>query len=75
MINSVEKIYNIPSNQSNTFKVTCNDGKILFVPLDTANTDYQEIQKWIAEGGIVIDNASSGTEAEGGVVIDNPPTE
>ena len=27
-----------------------------FVPLDPANTDYQAIQKWIAEGGEVIDN-------------------
>jgi hypothetical protein len=26
------------------------------VPLDQANTDYQAIQKWIAEGGVVIDN-------------------
>jgi len=33
------------------------------------------IQEWIAAGGIVIDNAPSGTEAEGGVVIDNPPSE
>tara|TARA_R100000081_G_C4653161_1_gene83814 strand:+ start:359 stop:529 length:171 start_codon:yes stop_codon:yes gene_type:complete len=27
-----------------------------FVPNDEANTDYQEIQKWIADGGTVIDN-------------------
>jgi len=27
-----------------------------FVPLDPANTDYQAIQKWIKEGGEVIDN-------------------
>ena len=26
------------------------------VPLDEANTDYQAIQKWIADGGTVIDN-------------------
>ena len=26
------------------------------VPLDEANTDYQAIQEWIAEGGVVIDN-------------------
>jgi len=29
---------------------------ISFVPLDPANTDYQAIQEWIAEGGEVIDN-------------------
>ena len=28
------------------------------VPLDEANTDYQAIQKWIAEGNTVIDNPS-----------------
>jgi len=27
-----------------------------FVPLDEANTDYQAIQEWIADGGTVIDN-------------------
>ena len=26
------------------------------IPLNPANTDYQAIQKWIAEGGEVIDN-------------------
>ena len=29
---------------------------VSFVPLDTANTDYQAIQQWIADGGTVIDN-------------------
>jgi hypothetical protein len=27
-----------------------------FVPLDEANSDYQAIQEWIAEGNTVIDN-------------------
>jgi glutathione peroxidase-family protein len=35
------------------------------VPLDPANTDYQDIQEWISKGGEVIDNPRS----------DNPPTE
>ena len=55
MINTVEKIYNI-LNQSNTYKVTYDNGIISYVPLDSSNKDYQAIQKWIAEGGIVIDN-------------------
>ena len=55
MINTVEKIYNV-SNQSNTYKVTYDNGIISFVPLDPSNTDYQAIQEWIKEGGIVIDN-------------------
>jgi len=29
------------------------------VPLDPANTDYQAIQEWIADGGTVIDNGGS----------------
>ena len=32
------------------------DGIKQHVPLDPANTDYQAIQEWIAEGNTVIDN-------------------
>ncbi len=39
-----------------TYKVTLNNDTVIYVPLDSANTDYQAIQKWIAEGGEVIDN-------------------
>ena len=55
MINTVGKIYSWENNFQN-YKVTYNDGKISSVPLDTANTDYQAIQQWIADGGTVIDN-------------------
>jgi len=55
MINTVEKIYNWENNFTN-YKVTYDDGKISSVPLDEANTDYQAIQTWIADGGTVIDN-------------------
>ena len=38
------------------FNENTNPNTIL-VPLhDTNNTDYQEIQQWIADGGTVIDN-------------------
>ena len=30
--------------------IVVSDGQTLYVPIDTANTDYQEIQKWVAEG-------------------------
>ena len=57
MINTVEKIYNWENNFEN-YKVTYVDGKISFVPNNEANTDYQAIQEWIADGGTVIDNGA-----------------
>ena len=33
-----------------------NSDLVRSVPLDEANTDYQEIQKWIADGKTIIDN-------------------
>jgi len=56
MIKNIEKIYDRLSSVSKIYKITYNDERISFVPLDPANTDYQAIQKWIAEGGVVIDN-------------------
>jgi hypothetical protein len=58
MITTVEKIYNdLPIVEfTNTYKVTYSDSSIKFVPLDEANTDYQAIMEWIADGGTVIDN-------------------
>ena len=62
MINTVEKMYRtIPEVEHSCYKVTyVNSNKIKIVPLVEANTDYQAIQKWIADGGTVIDNG--GTE-------------
>ena len=57
MINTVEKIYDKISNNFDTYKLTKQDGTVLWVPLDEANTDYQAIQTWIADGGTVIDNS------------------
>ena len=58
MINTVEKIYEtIPTVEHNGYKVTyVNSNKIKLVPLNEANSDYQAIQEWIADGGTVIDN-------------------
>jgi len=58
MINTVEKIYEtIPTVEHNGYKVTyVNSNKVKLVPLNTANSDYQAIQEWIAEGNTVIDN-------------------
>jgi len=59
MINTVEKKYSVIDTGSFNFKVTNQDGTILWVPNDEANTDYQAIQEWIADGGTVIDNGGS----------------
>ena len=59
-INTVTKNYDDINVNNYTFKVVFNTDKICFVPLDEANTDYQAIQEWIADGGTVIDNG--GTE-------------
>jgi hypothetical protein len=32
------------------------NGIISIVPLDEANTDYQAIQEWVAEGNTITDN-------------------
>jgi hypothetical protein len=54
MIISVEKEY---FNETFTsYKITLSNNKIWSVPLDTENSDYQAIQKWIAEVEQVIDN-------------------
>ncbi len=55
MISSVEKFYHLISNEFDCYKMTKNS-VVYFVPLDPANTDYQAIQEWIADGGTVIDN-------------------
>jgi len=52
---SIEKNYNTYGNFV-SYKTTYNTDKVCFVPLDEANSDYQAIQEWIAEGNTVIDN-------------------
>ena len=56
MIKKVEKIIGIGPLVTNVLKVTLANDNIIYVPKDEANTDYQAIQKWIAKGGVVIDN-------------------
>ena len=56
MIDTVEKKYENLDNQCTGYKLTKKDGTVWSVPLDEANSDYQEILEWIADGGTVIDN-------------------
>lgn len=53
MFKKVEKIY-MPNGIDYLFRITINN-IISDVPLDPANTDYQKIQEWIANGGEIID--------------------
>ena len=55
MISTVTKNYFLGEFVS--YQVTyVNSNRVKSVPLDEANTDYQAIQEWIADGGTVIDN-------------------
>jgi len=55
IIDTVTKNYYFGEFKS--YQVTyVNSNVVLSVPLDEANTDYQAIQEWIADGGTVIDN-------------------
>ena len=54
--NTVEKQYSEDGSNFLNYKITLDDGHILYVPLDEANTDYQAIQEWAAiEGNNIID--------------------
>ena len=57
MINTVSKNYDGMVNKFCSYQVTYTNSNIIkSVPLDPANTDYQAIMEWIAEGNTVIDN-------------------
>ena len=56
MIETVTKNYGI-NNEFLRYQVTyINSNRVKSVPLDEANTDYQAILTWIADGGTVVDN-------------------
>jgi len=57
MIKSVKKQYS--NSEFVSYELIYENDNIMSVPLDEANTDYQAIQEWIAEGGVVIDNPPS----------------
>ena len=58
MINTITKNYFLGKFVS--YQVTYVDSNIIkSVPQDESNTDYQAIQKWISEGGTVIDNGGN----------------
>jgi hypothetical protein len=55
----VTKVYEEEFNHFIGYRVTnSKNDQVTFVPNDEANTDYQAIQEWIAEGNEVIDNGA-----------------
>ncbi len=54
MINTVTKKINIITNEVCSYQVTqVGTNVVLSVPLDPANTDYQAILEWVAEGNTI----------------------
>jgi len=60
MINTITKVYSFYNGKHISYSVTyVNSNIVKSIPLDPANTDYQAIQKWIADGNTVIDNGGN----------------
>ena len=53
--NAITIEYSYIDNKKSSIRVIFED-RTIDIPLDEANTDYQTIQEWIADGGTVIDN-------------------
>ena len=58
ILQTVTKVYDqLISDKVVGYRVTnSQNDEVTFVPLNEANTDYEAIQEWIADGGTVIDN-------------------
>ena len=60
ILETVTKIYEEEFNNFIGYRITnSQNDQVTFVPNNEANTDYQAIQEWIADGGTVIDNGGS----------------
>ena len=56
IINTVKYMKDPITNETCGYKVTrVNSSLISYVPLDTANIDYQTIQEWVAQGNTIQD--------------------
>ena len=60
ILETVTKVYEEEFNRFIGYRVTnSQNDQVTFVPNNEANSDYQAIQEWIAEGNTVIDNPPS----------------
>jgi len=53
MITKVKKQLEDISNEVVSYEMILSDGTISSVPKDEANTDYQAIQQWVADGNTI----------------------
>ena len=53
MITKVKKQLEDISNEVVSYEMILSDGTISSVPKDEANTDYQNILKWVEEGNTI----------------------
>ena len=51
MIQTVKKC--LFKNELCSYEITTTDNKQISVPLDEANTDYQDILQWVADGNTI----------------------
>ena len=56
-INTVQKVNNYYTNKFDNYKVTYEDGRVVTVPLDPDNMDFQEILEWEKVDGNTIKDA------------------
>ena len=52
-IQSVKKVNKLEEAVLDHYDLTDTNGIVHHVPLDEANTDYQEILKWVEEGNTI----------------------
>jgi len=52
-IKTAQNIKNEFTDKIITIKIIDTDDVLHFVPLDEANTDYQAIQEWVADGNTI----------------------
>ena len=55
---SVTKNYSVPENIFDSYIVELENENPVHVPLDEANSDYQEILEWVENGGVIVDNGA-----------------
>ena len=53
MIQTVKKKKFRPEGEVTSYEITMEDGTYISVPLDEANTDYQAILQWVADGNTI----------------------